>query len=183
MLGNDLVDLRKAAKDSNWRRPGYLEKIYSPAEIHMISSSANPNSLVWLLWSMKEAAYKIVNRHTGLRFYAPQQFTCSLIDWQKGLALGSVIFKGETFATQTTVTQELVHTVAVAQDGDFDKVKVCHLPNQHDYLSRFNAKQVQHRLTKDHLGLPITINLQNQLIQPASVSHHGSYLSVVYFQS
>jgi phosphopantetheinyl transferase (holo-ACP synthase) len=60
VIGNDIVDLALARKESNWKRPGYLNKIFTTKEQLLISSAENPNTMVWNLWSRKEAAYKII---------------------------------------------------------------------------------------------------------------------------
>jgi hypothetical protein len=41
------------------------------------SSAENPNTMVWNLWSRKEAAYKIYNRATGIRGYFPLNLECA----------------------------------------------------------------------------------------------------------
>jgi phosphopantetheinyl transferase (holo-ACP synthase) len=63
VIGNDIVDLALARKESNWKRPG-LNKIFTTKEQLLISSAENPNTMVWNLWSRKRAAYKIYNRAT-----------------------------------------------------------------------------------------------------------------------
>jgi acyl carrier protein len=76
VIGNDIVDLALARKESNWKRPGYLNKIFTTKEQLLISSAENPNTMVWNLWSRKEAAYKIYNRATGIRGYFPLNLEC-----------------------------------------------------------------------------------------------------------
>jgi hypothetical protein len=38
VIGNDIVDLALARKESNWKRPGYLNKIFTTKEllIHLL---------------------------------------------------------------------------------------------------------------------------------------------------
>jgi len=57
MIGNDIVDLELALKESNWKRKGFLNKIFTNEEQLLISSAINPEIMVWNLWSRKEAAY------------------------------------------------------------------------------------------------------------------------------
>ena len=66
MIGNDIVDLELAAVQSNWRRKGFLEKVFTASEREIISSGEDPDLTVWLLWSMKEAAYKAHQRRFSL---------------------------------------------------------------------------------------------------------------------
>lgn len=79
MIGNDLVDLKLAAKQSNWQRKGFLDKLFTPKEQGCILNSSNPFETVWLLWSMKESAYKAYLQTHNERFFAPKKLACNLI--------------------------------------------------------------------------------------------------------
>ena len=76
MIGNDIIDLALALKESNWKRKGFLDKIFTKNEQLLILNTQNPEVMVWNLWSRKEAAYKIYNRQTGIRGYFPLQLEC-----------------------------------------------------------------------------------------------------------
>ena len=76
MIGNDIVDLALAKKESNWQRNRFLDKIFTKNEQQIILNDANPEIMVWNLWSRKEAAYKIYNRETGIRGFFPLQLEC-----------------------------------------------------------------------------------------------------------
>ena len=41
MIGNDVVDLKLAATESNWKRKGYLDKLFSVAEQEYIFNAEN----------------------------------------------------------------------------------------------------------------------------------------------
>jgi phosphopantetheinyl transferase (holo-ACP synthase) len=58
VIGNDIVDLQQARQESNWRRRRYVEKIFTQEEQQLIITAEAPDTMVWLLWSCKEAAYK-----------------------------------------------------------------------------------------------------------------------------
>ena len=80
MIGNDIVDLKLASVESNWRRPNFITKIFTVSEQNFIARSKNPELEVWKLWSRKEAAYKIYNRETGMRGYFPWKLECSITE-------------------------------------------------------------------------------------------------------
>lgn len=180
MLGNDVVDLQQATLASNWRRKGYLDKIFSVEEQRLIFLSETPDLLVWLFWSMKEAAYKIVNRQTGDRFYAPQRLLCHLDDFQIDQATGKVYFGEDIFFTQSTIDENTIHTVALTDPNDFKNISTHRLPNIDDYLSAFNAKTTNYFLEKNNNGLPEVTNKQTLKKDAASISHHGGHLAIVY---
>ena len=79
MIGNDIVDFQKAALESNWLREGYLDKLFCKEEKELILDSKNPHQMVWLLWTMKEAGYKIHFRQK-FRCYHSQSIQI-LIHW------------------------------------------------------------------------------------------------------
>ena len=58
MIGNDVIDLTLANQESNWKRKGFLQKLFSASEQQRILKSANPSQMVWILWSIKESVYK-----------------------------------------------------------------------------------------------------------------------------
>ena len=62
MIGNDIVDLKKAKTDSNIFRPRYMHKVLSQNEQNLVLSSPNPEEEFWRLWTMKEIAYKPFQR-------------------------------------------------------------------------------------------------------------------------
>ncbi|MFN7674707.1 4'-phosphopantetheinyl transferase superfamily protein, partial [Flavobacterium sp.] len=103
MIGNDIVDLALAQQESNWQRKGFLHKLFTDKEQHLILNSNNPELMVWNLWSRKEACYKIYNRASGQRVFNPIQFECEA---------DRVVFGDNIFYTQTEITPDYVYTIA-----------------------------------------------------------------------
>jgi phosphopantetheinyl transferase (holo-ACP synthase) len=106
MIGNDIVDLKYSA--SNWKRPRFLDKVFMQNEQALIFSSENKHETLWLLWSMKEAAYKIHVQQFGEWFFNPKRLVCELISENKGL----VNIDDNNYFTASTITQDYVHTIA-----------------------------------------------------------------------
>ena len=159
MIGNDIVDLALALKESNWKRKGYLDKIFTKHEQLRIIKSNNPENMVWNLWSRKEAAYKIFNRISGIRSYNPIQFECFDID----KSIGKVINKGVLYYTKTEINLEYIHTVSVLNRTDFESVK---------FLNRTKA------LFKIN-GIPYVKEANKKVIYPISISNHGNFEKIV----
>ncbi|MFA6275674.1 MAG: 4'-phosphopantetheinyl transferase superfamily protein [Pedobacter sp.] len=176
MLGNDIVDLQKASLESNWRRKGYLDKLFTFQEQQLILTSANPETTVWLFWSMKEAAYKIINRETSERFYSPKKFTCKIKDNN-----GFVDFDGKIMHTKSEINQNFIHTIAYSTSENLNNIQATYLENTNNYLSDFNSKSKRYRLEKDVNGIPNLVDKSNQESHFASISHHGKYLAIVSF--
>jgi phosphopantetheinyl transferase (holo-ACP synthase) len=151
MIGNDIVDLALAKVESNWKRKGYLDKIFTVQEQYLIYNSDNPEIMVWNLWSRKEAAYKIFNRQTGIRAFNPIQFENFGIE--KKIATVHA-FKAVYF-TKTEITTEYIHSVCVTNKSDFNALKVL-----------FSAEEI----IKTN-GLPH----DKVTLKPASKSNHGRF--------
>lgn len=158
MIGNDVVDLQLARKESNWQRKGFLDKIFTKNEQLLIQKSKNQELAIWNLWSRKEAAYKIWNRHTRIRKYNPIQFECLNLE----LEVGKVQFKNIIFFTKTVFTDDFIHSISVSNFLELDKVEV--LNN--------SIKTIKQN------GIPFIIN-ENLEKKPISKSHHGQFEFVV----
>ncbi|WP_316820707.1 4'-phosphopantetheinyl transferase superfamily protein [Pedobacter gandavensis] len=154
MIGNDIVDLRQAMQESNWRRKGYLNKLFSISEQQWILDAKNPSQMIWLLWSMKEAVYKIHSRRKNWRAFAPLKLICDSLDIKDAAATGSVECDQLRFFTQTLLAEEFIHTVA-SEQFPIPSIKV--------RISGYNPKDISYRAT-----------------DPATVSHHGRYLALAY---
>jgi len=182
MLGNDIIDRELAAQQSNWRRKNYLAKIFTPAEQLEIKRADEPDLVVWLLWSMKEAAYKIVNRDTGIRFFKPLALVCNF-KIGPGLATGTVTYQQKVFATTTEIKAGFIHSLALGDGLTFADVEVIHCTNQAAYLQQFNLENPTIRLQKDSQLLPEIYHHERKITTMATISHHGSRLCVAFFKN
>ena len=113
MIGNDVIDLVQSRIESNWQRKGFIEKLFTAEEQQYIKDYDKPETMVWLLWSMKEAAYKIYNRQTKIREFCPKKLSCSLDFIDCNLALGKVICNENKYYTKSIFSLESIHTIAV----------------------------------------------------------------------
>jgi phosphopantetheinyl transferase (holo-ACP synthase) len=158
VIGNDIVDLALARKQSNWKRKGFLEKIFTAKEQLLIANAENPEIMVWNLWSRKEAAYKIYNRQTGIRGYIPLQLEC----FYENANSGSVHCKGNTYYTTTEISKDKIATVAVTRKSD---------------LKEIIAVKPTTIVCKKN-GIPY-LNEGDNLVKPISISHHGRFVARV----
>ena len=154
MIGNDIVDLALAKKESNWQRNRFLDKIFTENEQLLITNALNPEIMVWNLWTRKEAAYKIYNKQTGIRTFEPRLILCDLA--KVASESGRVRIKNEVYFTKTIVTSNYVHSTAALNELDLQRSKID--------IYRGNAK-----------------NFDYHTLSPKSISHHGDYLALVDF--
>lgn len=163
MIGNDIVDLALAQKESNWKRKGFIDKIFTNKEQLLISKAENPEIMVWNLWSRKEAAYKIYNRKTGIRGYFPLELECFDLEIIDGIYFGKVTIKANNYFTKTEITNQFINTIAVMNIQDFNKIKTLK-----------NSKNIQ-----KNNGIPIYFEKKNLAKTPVSISHHGRFKRII----
>ncbi|MEJ7558977.1 MAG: 4'-phosphopantetheinyl transferase superfamily protein [Pedobacter sp.] len=153
MIGNDIVDLSQAEHDSNWKRPGFLSKLFTIEEQFLISSNIQPASMVWLLWSMKESAYKIESRNSKLREFAPVKLSCNNLIIHENTATGNVTYNDQLYFTSSIIEKTYIHTIAAITVNELNSITVQILEST---------------------------NHQMRINNPDSVSHHGNFLAFAY---
>ncbi len=198
MIGNDIIDIAEAFK-INWKREGFLQKIFNKNEKNWISNSNNPGLIVWLLWSMKESAYKIFFRQYLERVYNPVKFECKLIKENSNLFHGEVDFNDITYSTSSKILEEVISTTAVIMNGpsaskiaqENIKCSCADYSTQHKELYNFTLKKISDKINKpfnalsiqkDLYGIPHLFYKNSLLNIPISLSHHGNYAAyaIVY---
>lgn len=163
MIGNDVIDIIQSRQESNWQRKGFIEKLFTPAEQLIIAQNPEPEFIIWLLWSMKEAAYKIYNRQTKIREFIPQKLICTILSKTDIYSTGQVICGENIYHTKTTITQDSLHTIAVATLG-----------NLHNVIE-IEKKDI----IKDKNGIPYLSDSSSHKTKDVSISHHGRFEKVV----
>jgi phosphopantetheinyl transferase (holo-ACP synthase) len=161
VIGNDIVDLALSIKESNWQRKGFLDKIFTLQEQSQIHSSENQNSMVWSLWSKKEAAYKIYNRESGIRKFNPIKFECLVSE------NGKVVFENHVYFTRTEITEDYIYSEAVEIIGDFERIKNITRPEK---IQKKN-------------GIPSYFDAFDSSIRPLSITHHGRFERIITITS
>lgn len=163
MIGNDIVDLALAQEESNWKRKGFLDKIFTKKEQLLILNSKNPEVMVWNLWSRKEAAYKIYNRQKQIRGYFPLRLECFDLEIIDGIVFGKVVLKDSVYFTKTEINPQFINTIAVENVQDFDEIKL--LKNRNN-IQKIN--KIPSYFENDTLGS-----------KPVSISHHGRFQQII----
>lgn len=163
MIGNDIIDTELAKQESNWKREGFLNKIMTSSEQNLIANAINSETMVWYLWSLKEAAYKIYNRQTQIRAYIPLQLKCFDLEFNEvnQYQYAKVLCDGRIYLTTTCITPNYIDTVAVIKKSDFDRIVTLD-PNV--VILKKN-------------GIPFYY--ENTVLNPLSKSHHGRFERIV----
>jgi phosphopantetheine--protein transferase-like protein len=184
MIGNDIVDLKLAEKQSNWRRKGFLEKVFSANEQTIIFEAEKPDLMVWRLWSMKESAYKARLRVQKQIQINPKDFDCHILKDRMGM----VHCGNKMYHTRSEINDDFVHTQAFSREFDdslFSKVIAID-------QSRLGSKQLYNAailsvvtganpekpyvvIRKNSLGIPELYKMGKKMLVLCSLSHHGRY--------
>ncbi len=187
MTGNDIVDIELAAAESNWKRKGFIEKIFTSAEQQYITDAITPDKMVWKLWSMKESAYKIYTRQFGGYFFAPQKFSCIMLNETSGM----VIISTQLYYTITITNEKYIYSIASTDKSTGEMLlhgcfilPVMDLLKQQQYIyekiinryALLTAKEKKKILVwKNESGVPFLYEQGNKSKTPVSITHHGSY--------
>jgi len=162
VIGNDVVDIVKSRIESDWKRPGFIEKIFTTDEQLLIKESPDQERCVWLLWSMKEAAYKIYNRQTKIRGFIPKKLHCTIDAYVGTAYTGKVAYSQIIYYTSTQITTSYIHTIAVSRHSDFA-----------------NVIEIENiGVIKDSFGIPHLQTTEGKL-KDVSISHHGQFEKVI----
>jgi phosphopantetheine--protein transferase-like protein len=175
VIGNDIVDLKKAKTDSNIFRPRYMEKVLSQNEQNLVLSSPKPEQDFWRLWTMKESAYKAFQRKFNSKpVFNPFAFHCELMDSENGL----VHFGGDYVKTTTTFYRENYTYCSVSCSASSSSF----IANSKEQLIRNLRMEFgessQPQLLKLKNNLPF-IKIASKTI-PVSITHHGIYFAIQF---
>lgn len=170
MIGNDIVDLNLTKTESNWKRKGFLDKIFTDNEQILIFESASPEIKVWDLWSRKEAAYKIYNRMTQIRTFNPKKIECFDVQFEVNETVGYVIFENNTFFSKTNLDSNYLNSVAFTNENQKYNTEIFDIKLYKSFLK-------EKKIIKNQFGIPYLSNQNTSKNSMISIAHHGKYCS------
>lgn len=182
MIGNDIVDLGTAAIESNWQRPGFLQKLFCKNEQEFIFNAVEPSQQVWLLWSMKEAAYKAHQRKNNTkRSFNPVKIRC-LKNAIKGANASGIVRIGENhYYLKSRLNNKYIHSVATLSEKEnyISKVYPASVTLKEQLIKKIS--EIEHLseenilITKNLQSVPIATWNEQVINRPFSLSHHGNF--------
>jgi hypothetical protein len=135
---------------------------------------------------MKESTYKIYTRQYGGRFFAPQQFSCTLLSRTSGV----VEFNNICYQTNTITSKKYIYSIArLTGVENRQLINACfRLPQSHNnvqqqfiykkIIDRYNAVPGKVKkviaVLKDKHGAPF-LHCSNNVQVPISITHHGHF--------
>lgn len=122
LVGNDVVDLAAPAARGKAADGRFLHRVFTAGEIARIRAAADPDRMLWMLWSAKEAAFKVARKLRADLPFAHRRFEAWLdaaaADGDGGRASGGVRLHGwrglglSRLPVEWRATGSLVHCVA-----------------------------------------------------------------------
>lgn len=183
MIGNDLIEIEKAFSNSRLHNFRFRKKVFTASEEKIIDSSENRELTFWILWSMKEAAYKVHQRLTkAAPKLNPFAFECSISsDYNSG-----TVKIGEChYFVKIRISEKHIHTVATADKNltflhKFYQVGQDYKKLFSEYISEELKLSEPVSVTKDKSRIPSFQNKNSKEKMPLSISHDGKYAALVF---
>ncbi|MBX2874913.1 MAG: 4'-phosphopantetheinyl transferase superfamily protein [Saprospiraceae bacterium] len=198
MLGNDIIDLREVLATGQAKRPGFKERICLDMELKPLNTQFSEEYCIWLLWAIKESAYKYYIQAGGQPLFAPKKFQF------QPKAIATKLISGLTHTPAGSV-----HSV-VYLSGDYLRAESWSMtlphPSIHRHLyfldattTKGKSKQLKYligkqlgaelgyqaediSIQKDYRQVPYLFHRKQQLPYSISLSHHGTWGLFSYLQ-
>lgn len=107
LVGNDVVDLTAPGAGEKHRDRRFLERVFTPQEQAFIADAADPARVLWMIWSAKEAAFKIASKLIPGTIFAHRSFRV----WPRSLHAGRVQYDGLEVEVDWECNSDFVHCV------------------------------------------------------------------------
>ena len=212
-IGNDIVALN-AIDIQRSNNPAYYSKFVTGAELPLYSQKSLSKlplaHFIWLLWSVKESAYKYLKRIDEELIFAPvkiivhslvspQKPTTSLTsDWQNDddFYSGQVIYGIEKLFFHTKITEQFIATVACDEPlfnniyWEVNTIDDTSITKQSTDVREFALKKIRAITKQEHpqivktaAGVPVIFNSDVQSDIPISLAHHSNFVSYAFYYS
>lgn len=187
MVGNDIIDLKVAAAESNWRRKGFLQKLFSKEEQDIIFNFPKPEVCVWILWAMKESAYKAHQRKLNLpRKFNPKDFHCKT-DFSNNYSFsGEVEIANHIYYTVASVEKEFIYCYACSENNLIIYQKIFHRSGNikpellSHYCTLYKHPQERISLQKNNNMIPYISYENEEIFSSLSLTHHGEFSAYIF---
>lgn len=186
MIGNDIIDFTLFLKETNWKRPNFLNKIYTVKEQEQILNAPDPPVLIAIFWAMKEATYKAHHRKFSLpRKYNPSNYECSLSEKEvNGIISGDIKILDNKYAAEIWKSETFIHCTAKASEVKiFQKIYKEEVDIKSEIITHYSdfkpLNPLDFSIRKDENYIPQIFHLEEELNVPFSISHDGAYSAFI----
>ncbi len=191
MLGNDIIDIRAVLRSGQAMRPGFRQRICWDTEIKPLQTQFSEEYCTWILWAIKESAYKYYIQAGGPAMFAPKKFRFSvtkmgldLISGETQTPLGTVasevcLFNDYVIAESSLIASSFsdIHRLTYLLDAPRQNSKSKQLKQliSTDLAEKLALSPREISIQKDHRQVPFLYYKQQRLPYFISLSHHGAW--------
>jgi len=185
MIGDDVVDL--GDPDAGRMHPRFDRRVFHPDERALMARSVEPGRIRWLLWALKESAYKAARKDDPATVFSPVRFVVRVEDDASAI----VRVGARRFRAAVSAGDGYVHAVA-RQAGDapaFTETAVARLAPGEESPHAAVRRLVRERLAPVFGVAPADLAVHREGRIPVlwlhgersdadlSLSHHGRFVS------
>jgi phosphopantetheinyl transferase (holo-ACP synthase) len=198
--GNDIVAL-KAVDQQRTLLPAFYSKFITTAELTLHEHPALPfSTFVWLVWSVKESAYKYLKRGDAGLLFSPSKIIVEQLTAADDIAgdklqnetpvdfcyIGVVSYGEATLYFKTIINNDFLATVITVGNvyWGVQRIGGTGYESQSAAVRGFILDKLssllpssQLRIEKHAVGYPVIYDGSRQLDIPLSFAHHGSFVS------
>jgi phosphopantetheinyl transferase (holo-ACP synthase) len=185
MIGNDIIDISVTKRKTDWKRRGFIDKIFSAEEQNIIGEAADPFLKVWRLWSIKEAAYKLNMRYDMSRKLNPSKINCELYNHHAAV----VYIKERKYYAYTLMSHDYIYSYATENEDNKsqhyiikkndvetnDQITSCRTSLISEISKKLNVDKNEIDIRKTENGQPHVFHLNNKINLNISLTHHGLF--------
>lgn len=195
LVGNDIVDLQHPDNQNKASNIRLLKKILTPLEILTVQQAANPNTMLWLLWSCKEAAYKVAIKMGIQPFNDATQISIDFNNTNNLLYCGTAVVKNIQCFTKTILSNNYAYSIASKQPCIFNKIQGTIINIKSCKNNTIKTQLLQHiakiyNININNLSIQKNANTQIPFIQykkqpllqfDISFTHDGKWAAYIYY--
>jgi len=174
VIGNDIIDWSIARTQHQKLRQRCLEKLFNPPEIDAIKHSKHPLRTYWVLWSVKESAYKAWQRETNAHpIYNPKAFHINGYSKSLNQMVSTIRIEAFSINVKTELNADYIYSYC-------DGIAVL---NAVFTLIEWNRYKIQllgqgWEMGKIENNIPVITRDENTIKIPVSISHDGKYVAL-----
>lgn len=189
MLGNDIIDLREVLTSGQARRPNFQDRICRSSEIKPLQACFSTEHCTWLLWAVKESAYKYYIQAGGAPLFAPKKFRFTalriapeIVEGYTETPLGKVFSEVQLSTAHLTAESRSIASESAKIHRKIYLLTASKQASKSKELKQLVCQQIAEELGKDsrevHIikddrQVPFLYGKERRLPYAISLSHHG----------
>lgn len=191
-IGNDIVALR-CINEERTHLPSFYSKFITAGEQQLYTAVIPFTHFVWLLWAVKESAYKYLKRSEADLIFSPINILIQNIAIADDVCNGALVIQGQTLYFVGSIHPEYI-TAIVNDEPVFEHIfwateqinstdsATQSLEVRRLALEKLKAIFPKAELSIEKTGTGYPVIIRNGLTTdvPLSFAHHGNYITYAF---